>query len=116
MNELIKRLSAGNHPVEANRPDKEATALKERIDMNYVHILFKNTGTEVGITLDKESCNFTDCDFYKGEGKAHLEGALTLNYDKVRCVAEIDLKDMHGVGYLEPLDDAAYAKIVGQKQ
>src|SRR5262249_39629871 len=36
---LVNRLSKGDHPVESSlRPEKTARALKERIDLGYVHI------------------------------------------------------------------------------
>ena len=50
MDELVARLSAGDHPVEASlRPEKTIKALKECIDRGYVHIKFTETegGTEL---------------------------------------------------------------------
>jgi len=107
MNELVKRLSEGDHPVEASlRPEKTVAALKERIDCGYVHIRFTNTrgGTELGIRLDPEASNLNEADFDRQTGKAHLVGGLTLNYVKVRCIADIDLKTLEGVGHLEPVE------------
>lgn len=44
MNELVQRLSQGEHPVEASlRPQKTAASLKESIDRGYVHIKFTQT-------------------------------------------------------------------------
>ena len=104
--ELVTRLSQGDHPVEASlRPAKTVQALKERIDMGYVHIKFTGTrgGTELGVKLDPESINLTQADFEQGQGTVHLEGTLTLNYVPVRCVAEIDLASLNGQGHLVPL-------------
>lgn len=115
MNELVARLSSGPSPVEANHPDKSAKALEERIELGYVHILFQNTGTELGIRLDRKSCDLRNADFEKGKGKIHLEGAITLNYDRVRCIADINLEDMQGEGYLETIDDENYEKIINEK-
>lgn len=112
MNELVEKLSNGKQPVTANRPDASAQALLERIDLGYVHILFRETGTELGIKLDKKNCDFSACNFESGTGKAHFEGGITLNYDKVKCVADIDLQTMEGEGWLEPINDAAYAKLM----
>lgn len=113
MDDLVKRLSEKDHEIEANRPEKSAAALKERIDLNYVHILFKKTGTEIGIQLDTENCDLDGADFENGKGKVHLEGALTLNYDKVRCVADINLNTMKGKGHLKPIEnEEEYAKII----
>ncbi|MBW4506991.1 MAG: MbtH domain protein [Scytonematopsis contorta HA4267-MV1] len=107
MNELVQRLSQGKHPVEASlRPEKTATALKESIDRGYVHIKFTNTkgGTDLGVQLDTEASSFKEADFDHQKGKVHLVGNLTLNYVKVRCVADIDLATLDGKGYLEPLE------------
>ena len=113
MNELVKRLSEKIHPVQANRPDKTVEALQRRIDLNYVHILFEETGTEIGIKLDRDKCDFSKANFEKGTGKVHFEGALTLNYDKVRCVADISLRTMKGKGRLQLIeDDAEYDRII----
>ena len=115
MNELVKRLSEGEHPIEINRPDKAASKLKERIELNYVHVLFKNTGTEIGIRLDKDNCDFDNANFEDSTGKVHLEGVLTLNYDMVKCVADIDLLNMQGTGYLISIDEAAYNQVVNRQ-
>ncbi len=116
MNELVKRLSEKEHAIQANRPDKSVEALQKRIDLNYIHILFEETGTEIGIRLDKERCDFSKANFEKGTGKIHLEGALTLNYDKVRCTADINLKTMKGKGRLQLIEnDAEYIRIIDDK-
>ena len=109
MNELVQRLVTGNHPVEASlRPNKSAQALKESIDRGYVHIKFTNTkgGTELGVRLDPEVSNLQEADFEGQTGKVHLVGNLTLNYEKVRCIADLDLKTLSGQGYLEPIEEA----------
>jgi len=106
MNELVKQLSEGFHPVEVSlRPEKTSTALKESIDRGYVHIKFTNTkgGTELGVRLDKDALNLNNADFKNQTGEVHLVGNLTLNYVKVRCIADIDLKTLEGKGHLEPL-------------
>jgi hypothetical protein len=87
MNELVQRLTK-EQPVETARPEKTAKALKECIDRDYVHVMFKKTGTEVGIQLDRRDCKFDEGNFKKAKGAVHLVGGLILNYDKVRCVAD----------------------------
>ncbi|WP_026735858.1 MbtH domain protein [Fischerella sp. PCC 9605] len=107
MNELIQRLSEGEHPIEASlRPEKTATALKESIDRRYVHIKFTNTkgGTDLGVRLDPEASNFNEADFERQTGKVYLVGHLTLNYVKVKCIADIDLVTLNGKGHLEPVE------------
>ena len=100
---LVEKLCEGDHPVEASlRPEKTAKALKDRIDMGYVHIKFTGTkgGTELGVRLDQETLDLGRADFESQAGVAHLEGELTLDYVKVRCIADIDLKTLTGNGHL----------------
>ena len=108
MNELVQRLSQGEHPVEASlRPSKTAAALKESIDRGYVHIKFTNTkgGTDLGVKLDPVASNFNEADFERQTGKVHLVGNLTLNYVKVLCIADIDLGTLEGKGHLKPIEE-----------
>lgn len=108
MNELVQRLSQENHVVEASlRPEKTVAALKESIERGYVHIKFPNTrgGTELGVRLDREASNLNLADFEHQAGKVHLVGYLTLNYVKVRAVADIDLETLEGYGHLEPVEE-----------
>jgi uncharacterized protein YbdZ (MbtH family) len=100
---LVDKLCEGNHPVEAGlRPAKTVKLFKEAIDRNYVHIKFTKTrgGTELGVRLDRDLCDFSRADFENETGPVHLEGGLTLDYVKVRCVAAIDLSTLEGTGYL----------------
>jgi uncharacterized protein YbdZ (MbtH family) len=101
--DLVKRLSEGAHPVVASlRPEKTIKAFKERIDLGYVHLRFVDTrgGTELGVRLDSAALDLSSADFENQTGFVHLEGGLTLNYQKVRCIADIDLQTLAGTGYL----------------
>jgi uncharacterized protein YbdZ (MbtH family) len=105
--ELVDRLCEGDHPVEAGlRPEKTVQVLKENIDRGYVHIKFTSTkgGTELGFRLDNDLSDLSKADFEKQNGTVHLVGALTLNYVKVWCVADIDLKTLTGQGHLKPVE------------
>jgi uncharacterized protein YbdZ (MbtH family) len=105
--ELVDRLCEGNHPVEAGlRPEKTTRALKESIDRGYVHIKFTDTkgGTELGFRLDKDLSDFSQADFENQSGTIHLVGRLSLNYVKVRCIADLDLQTLTGQGHLEPVE------------
>jgi hypothetical protein len=113
MNELVERLTK-SQPVETARPEKTAKALKDCIDRDYVHVMFKNTGTELGVQLDRRDCKFHEGDFENAKGKVHIVGGLILNYDKVRCLADIDLTTCEGTGQLQPVDDAEYDLIMGK--
>jgi uncharacterized protein YbdZ (MbtH family) len=103
---LVEKLCEGDHPVEAGlRPEKTAKALKDRIDMGYVHIKFTETkgGTEIGVRLDRDTLDFSHADFENQTGTVHLEGELTLDYVKVRCIADINLQTLKGEGHLAPV-------------
>ncbi|UCH95207.1 MAG: MbtH domain protein [Candidatus Aminicenantes bacterium] len=115
MNELVERLTKPQ-PVETARPEKTAKALKECVDRDYVHVMFKKTGTEVGIQLDRRDCKFDEGDFETASGTVHLVGGLILNYDKVRCMADIDLTTCEGTGHLEPVSDEEYEEIMGRAE
>jgi uncharacterized protein YbdZ (MbtH family) len=109
---LVDRLCEGNHPVETGlRPERTAKLFKEAIDRGYVHIKFTQTkgGTELGVRLVRDACDFSKADFESGVGTVHIEGALTLDYVKVRCVADIDLKTLEGAGRLEKVELSAGA-------
>jgi hypothetical protein len=114
LNELVERLTK-EHNVETARPEKTAEALKECIDRDYVHVMFVKTGTELGVQLYRPDCNFVKADFENAKGHVHLEGGLILNYDKVRCVADIDLSTCEGTGHLVPVSDEEYKVIMGKK-
>jgi hypothetical protein len=93
--------------VEAGlRPEKTVKLFKEAIDRNYVHIKFTRTrgGTELGVRLDREACDFGRANFDNGSGAVHVEGNLTLDYVKVRCIADIDLATLEGKGRLEKVE------------
>jgi uncharacterized protein YbdZ (MbtH family) len=107
---LVERLSEGEHPVEAGlRPEKTVRLFKEAIDRNYVHVKFTATkgGTELGVRLDPQACDFSKADFENEKGTVHLEGGLTLDYVKVRCISDIDLSSLEGKGYLLKADAQA---------
>ncbi len=114
LNELVVRLMK-DHPVETARPEKTAKALKECIDRDYVHVMFKKTGTEVGVQLDRRDCKFDDGNFEEAKGTVHIVGGLILNYDKIRVVADIDLSTCEGTGHVEPVDDEEYERIMGRE-
>jgi uncharacterized protein YbdZ (MbtH family) len=106
---IVDKLCEGAHPVEAGlRPEKTARLFKEAIDRNYVHIKFTNTkgGTELGVSLDRGACDFSQADFENGKGMVHVEGSLTLDYVKVRCIADIDLNTLEGKGRLVKVEAA----------
>lgn len=108
MDELVQRLSEGEHPVVTGRAES-AEGLKESIDRGYVLIKFTETkgGTELGVRLDESAIDLSKADFSQANGTVHLEGNLTLNYVRVRCIADIDLATLAGVGHLEIIEEEA---------
>ena len=108
MDELVTRLSTGDHPVEAGlRPEKTTKLFKEAIDRGYVHIKFTDTkgGTELGVRLDTQTSDWSQADFTQATGSVHVEGTLTLNYVKVRCIADLDMGTLDGTGHLEIISE-----------
>ena len=107
MNELVQRLSEGSHPVVIGGPQPSLEELQNRVtQMLYVFIKFTDTrgGTDLGVRVDSDATHLSQADFEKGTGVAHIEGMLTLNYVKVRCVADIDLATLSGTGHLVALE------------
>ena len=106
MDELVQRLSEGDHPIIASRADS-AEELKQSIERGYVLIKFTDTrgGTELGVRLDEAATDLSDADFDQATGTVHLVGNLTLNYVKVRCIADVDLATLEGKGHLEILEE-----------
>ena len=112
MNDLVRRLSEGEHHVEASlRPERTSHAFKEAIDRGYVHVRFTATrgGTELGFYLNKELSDIAGANFEPPRGTVRLCGDLTLDYDRVRCIAEIDVASLEGHGRLQVLEDAPAA-------
>jgi uncharacterized protein YbdZ (MbtH family) len=106
---LVDRLCDGDHRiVVSQRPEPSVKALKESIDNGYVRVKFTETkgGTELGFKLYKEASDLSGANFEEGSGKVRLVGGLTLDYTKVRCIAEIDLATLEGLGHLEKVQEA----------
>jgi len=108
MNELVQHLSVGSHPVTVGGPTPSLEELKKRVEeIGYVFIKFTSTqgGTDLGVRIDKVATKLNQANFEQGSGVAHVEGTLTLNYVKVRCVADIDLTTLIGTGHLVVLEE-----------
>jgi hypothetical protein len=111
MNDLVQRLSTGDHPIEASlRPERTCAALKEAIDRGYVHVRFPGTrgGTELGVPLDRERSQLA-ADFAGGKGTITIVGELSLDFVHVRCIADLDLESLAGTGHLEILQQPVVA-------
>jgi core binding factor beta subunit len=108
MDDLVLRLSQKQQKIEASlRPERTLKELKASVERDYVHVKFTETrgGTELGVRLDRQACNFANANFDSGEGSLHIEGDLSLNYVKVRCVCDIDLATLDGIGRLIILEN-----------
>ncbi len=108
MDELVQRLSKGKHPVTVGGPKPSLEEFQQRVeDMGYVFIKFIDTrgGTDLGVRVDKSTTNLDQAYFEQRTGVAHVEGTLTLNYVKVRCVADVDLETLNGTGHLVVLEE-----------
>jgi hypothetical protein len=109
MSDLVNRLCIGDHPVEVTiRPERTLEAFKACLGRSYTHIKFTNTrgGTELGVRIDPALSDFTKCDLDNQTGTMCIAGTLTLDYVKVRCMAEIDLATFKGSGHLERVEEA----------
>jgi len=108
MNDLVRKLTTGEHQVEASvRPDKTLESFKAALDRGYVHVRFTETrgGTELRFKVDPTLSDLSAGDFDHGRGLVKICGNLTLDYEKVRCVAVIDLATLNGKGQLELLSE-----------
>lgn len=107
---LVDRLCEGEHRVEVClRPNRSVAHFKEALDRNYVYIKFTDTigATEFGASLIREGCDFSNGDFESGEGMVYTEGELTLDFERVTCKCNIDLRTLEGKGYLVKQDAQA---------
>lgn len=104
MNDLVRKLTEGDHPVEAAvRPARTLEGFQAALKRAYVHIRFTDTlgGTELGFKLDPALTDLTHADFDQARGNIRVGGTLTLDYEKVRCIADIDISSLNGRGHLE---------------
>ena len=104
----MQRLATGDHPVIVGGPQPSLEEFRKRVeDMGYVFIKFTDTrgGTDLGVRVDKSSVDTTKANYEQATGTVHVEGTLTLNYVKVRCIADIDLAELKGTGHLVILEE-----------
>jgi hypothetical protein len=104
MDNLVKKLSIGKHPVVFEIRTKGIQQIKERlVTLKFVFIKFTNTegGTELGLHVDNVLTSFDETIFASSAGVIHIVGTCELNYHKVRCIADIELATKKGIGYLE---------------
>lgn len=102
-NELVERLCKRDQEVSFEDRVKELDRVEERVNNGFVFVKFTQTkgGTEIGIDLIPEECDFSEGNFKEGTGMLHLVGTCELNYCKVKCIADVDLATRKGFGRLE---------------
>jgi len=108
LDNLVERLSQGNHRVTIGGPQPTLTEFRKRVeDMGYVFIKFPDTrgGTDLGVRVDKSATDLSHARFDQQAGVAHVDGTLVLNYVKVRCIADISLETLEGTGHLVALEE-----------
>lgn len=106
MNDLVRKLSETDQSCEVSlRPVRTIDALRAAIARGYVHVKFTETrgGTELGFHLDPSLSDVRATETDGSGGTVVLCGELVLDYEKVRCVAKIDLKTLAGTGRLQLL-------------
>lgn len=102
METLIARLQGGPHPVRAAR-DESTVALVDSVRRGFVLLRFEHTrgGTELGIQLDPTTCDPVPSALTSADKHMRLVGDLSLDGQAVRCVVELDLKTLRGLGQIE---------------
>lgn len=102
--DLVNRLSIPQRVIVGGNA-KSFTDLKHQIELRHVAIKFftESGSTDLRFRLDKKNSDLSNADFKTGSGAVHIEGYFTLNSIEVCCAADINLKDIQGVGYLTPV-------------
>ncbi|NLR57694.1 MbtH domain protein [Chitinophaga polysaccharea] len=108
--ELVEILSTPG-PVTCIRPEKSREALQQCIRRNYVHLLFEASGTELSMQLFRPECRLEAPD---AGGVIRLVGTLNINYQPVKCVADINSATCEGTGYLTTVSTEAYQQMSGK--
>jgi hypothetical protein len=110
MDNLVERLLQ-KQPIDfESRTDTLEEVKKRLTEIKFVFVTFTETrgGTELGIDVDLDLTSIENADFEKGSETIHVVGTCILNYQKVRCITDVDLSTKKGTGYLEPLDSDGY--------
>jgi len=103
MNDLVRFLCTGEHPIHVSLREKTIAGVKNALELGLVLVMFSDTkgGTEIGIPVDPNRSDLRALEGGNGSGEIRLVGDLTLDYVPVTCVARIDLTTLHGEGHLE---------------
>jgi hypothetical protein len=98
MDKLIKQLTANEHAIMFEQRIDDYHFIKQKLDNGFVFVTYIETcgGTELGLNLDKNHCNFRNADFETKSGEIHIEGECKLNFVPVRVIADINLATRRG--------------------
>ncbi|MDX3001765.1 hypothetical protein PWY87_08815 [Kribbella solani] len=105
MDRLVERLSAEGQDIAVGGPAPSVEEFHHRLtELKYVFLKFTGTrgGTDLGVRVD-DATDLGTADFTTATGSVHVEGTLTLNFQPVRCIADIDLTTLTGTGHLTPV-------------
>lgn len=107
MDELVKKLSAKQHTILFEPRTESLCEIQERLNQGFVSVKFPETngGTELGVKVDNQLTYLKEGDLNTGKGILKLVGTCELNFQKVRCNADINLETRQGKGYLELLSE-----------
>ena len=107
MDQLITQLLTGNHPVLFEPRTEDINEIKERLNQGFVFIKFTETqgGTELGVNVDGQLTRLNEGNFETNKGAIQVVGTCELNFQKVRCIADIDLSTRQGIGRIELLQE-----------
>lgn len=108
MDKLVTKLLTGNHSVLFEPRTEDINEIKERLHQGFVFIKFTETrgGTELGVNVDRQLTRLDKGNFEINQGTIQVIGTSELNFQKVRCIADIDLSTRQGIGRIELLQES----------
>jgi hypothetical protein len=103
MDEIVQTLSQGDHKVVVGGPQPSVRDFRTQLENKFVTLKFgePSGGVEVGVSVDEAATAFEQVDWDASTGNVHVEGAVMLNGEQARCVADIALNTLNGTGHLE---------------
>lgn len=119
MSELTDTLLSRRHPATAGGHDRSAAAFIDAI-VARKHVLIRlpgtRGGTEVSFPLDERATDLSAADLRLGTGTVHLEGDLTVDFEVLRCVVEVDLATLAGSSVFQPAIPVRQPQVIRQPQ
>lgn len=102
----VSFLTQGWHPISCKSIYNSCQDVREAIAKHHFHLTFLDTEgqTCLSMTLNPQKTLLEEADFETGTGMIQLEGNLTLDFVKVKCLARITLPSLEGEGTLEKIN------------